>query len=57
MALTLAMEIKDITTIERLKETEIQKAFIDKEGYLCGYCTFNFIINAYALLVKYRKPN
>ncbi len=57
MALAVEMEGNDITTIEGLKKTEIQKAFIDKEGYQCGYCTSGFIVNAYALLDKYKKPN
>lgn len=57
MALAVEMEGKKITTIEGLKNTAIQAAFIDKEGYQCGYCTSGFIVNAYSLLDKYEKPN
>ncbi len=57
MTLAVEMEGKKITTIEGLKDTAIQEAFIDKEGYQCGYCTSGFIMNAYALLDKYEKPN
>jgi len=57
MTLAVEMEEKKITTIEGLKDTAIQGAFIDKEGYQCGYCTSGFIMNAYALLDKYEKPD
>ncbi|HMA58825.1 MAG TPA: (2Fe-2S)-binding protein [Halanaerobiales bacterium] len=57
MTLAVEMEGKKITTIEGLKDTAIQEAFIDKEGYQCGYCTSGFIMNAYALLDKYEKPD
>lgn len=57
MSLAVEMEGRKITTIEGLNETEIQKAFIDKEGYQCGYCTSGFIVNAYALLDRYEKPD
>ncbi len=51
----LAIEVRDneITTIEGLKETEIQQAFLEDGGFQCGYCTSGFLINAYALLEKY----
>ena len=57
MALAVEMEERKITTIEGLKDTAIQEAFIDQEGYQCGYCTSGFIMNAYALLDKYEKPD
>jgi len=38
-----------ITTIEGLKDTPVQKAFIEKWAFQCGYCTPGFIINCYAL--------
>lgn len=50
--LTLAAEAdhQEITTIEGLRNTEIQKAFIREGGFQCGYCTSGFLVNAYALL-------
>ncbi|MFO7816004.1 MAG: (2Fe-2S)-binding protein [Halanaerobiales bacterium] len=57
MALAVDMEDKAITTVEGLQNTEIQEAFIDKEGYQCGYCTSGFIVKAYSLLEKYKKPD
>ncbi|MEZ2661275.1 (2Fe-2S)-binding protein [Aneurinibacillus aneurinilyticus] len=39
----------EITTIEGLKDTPIQKAFLKKWAFQCGYCTPGFIMNCYAL--------
>jgi len=48
----LAVEVGEraITTIEGLKDTEIQEAFINFSGFQCGYCTSGFLLNAHALL-------
>ena len=53
--LVLAVEAigKNITTVEGLKNTEIQQAFLEEGGFQCGYCTSGFLINAYALLEKH----
>ena len=50
--LLLAIECigKSIITIEGLNDTEIQNAFVDFNGFQCGYCTSGFLINAYAML-------
>jgi carbon-monoxide dehydrogenase small subunit len=39
-----------IITIEGLRDEPIQKAFIEKMGFQCGYCTPGFIMNCYALI-------
>ena len=39
-----------ITTIEGLKNTIVQAAFVEKAGFQCGYCTSGFILNALAML-------
>ncbi|WP_291568349.1 MULTISPECIES: (2Fe-2S)-binding protein [unclassified Clostridium] len=39
-----------LITIEGLKEETIQKAFIKKMGFQCGYCTPGFIMNCYGLI-------
>lgn len=55
----LAIEVSgcEIITIEGLKNTEIQQAFLEDGGFQCGYCTSGFLINAYALLEKYPDAN
>ncbi len=39
-----------VITIEGLKEEPIQKAFVDKWSFQCGYCTPGFIMNCYGLV-------
>ncbi len=59
--LTLAVmnQHVEITTIEGLGTPEalhpIQKAFIEHDGFQCGYCTSGQIMSAVALL-KHEKP-
>ncbi|SDM71347.1 (2Fe-2S)-binding protein [Bacillus sp. OK048] len=54
----LAVEAVDskITTIEGLKDSPVQKAFIEHFAFQCGYCTPGFIMNAQALLIKQPQP-
>jgi carbon-monoxide dehydrogenase small subunit len=40
---------RTITTIEGLKDTAVQKAFVEQFAFQCGYCTPGFIMNVYAL--------
>lgn len=42
-----------ITTIEGLKFTPIQAAFLDKFAYQCGYCTPGFIVNCHGLVTMH----
>jgi carbon-monoxide dehydrogenase small subunit len=44
-----------VITIEGLKDEPIQKAFIEKMGFQCGYCTPGFIMNCYGLIKN--NPN
>jgi carbon-monoxide dehydrogenase small subunit len=49
MMLAIETVGKEITTIEGLHNTPIQRAFVEHFAFQCGYCTPGFIINAYAL--------
>jgi aerobic-type carbon monoxide dehydrogenase small subunit (CoxS/CutS family) len=61
--LTLAIRAdgKKVTTIEGLSDKDklhpIQQAFIDKDGYQCGFCTPGFIMSSVALLEKNKNPD
>lgn len=49
---TLAADVADsnITTIEGLRETPIQRAFLEETGLQCGFCTPGMVVNAEALV-------
>ncbi|NUK31642.1 (2Fe-2S)-binding protein [Parageobacillus sp. VR-IP] len=49
MMLAIETVGKEITTIEGLHNTPIQRAFVEHFAFQCGYCTPGFIMNAYAL--------
>jgi len=59
--LAIKAEGKKITTIEGLATNgelhPVQQAFIEKDGYQCGFCTPGFIISSVALLNKNKNPN
>ncbi|MBS4201430.1 (2Fe-2S)-binding protein [Bacillus sp. FJAT-49732] len=46
-----------ITTIEGLRDTPIQHAFIEHFAFQCGYCTPGFIINCHSLLLNHPNPS
>lgn len=48
---------KEITTIEGLKDTPIQRAFVEKFAFQCGYCTSGFLMNCHALVETERDAN
>lgn len=53
--LMLAVEAngKRVTTIEGLRETPIQQAFIENFAFQCGYCTPGFIMNCHSLIQQH----
>ena len=57
MILAVEAEGAEITTIEGLSDTVVQKAFLEEAGYQCGFCTSGFIINAFALLRSHPDPD
>ena len=56
--LVLAVEAAghEITTIEGLKSSPIQEAFLAEAGFQCGYCTPGFLLAAHALLRRHPQP-
>ncbi|NMA95219.1 MAG: (2Fe-2S)-binding protein [Clostridiales bacterium] len=44
---------KRIITVEGLKDTPIQKAFVDQFSFQCGYCTSGFIMVCHSLWKLY----
>lgn len=58
--LAIRADGKKITTIEGLAAKEklhpVQQAYIDKDGYQCGFCTPGFIMSSVALLDKNGNP-
>ena len=59
--LAIQAEGKDILTVEGLANGDklhpVQQAFIDKDGYQCGFCTPGFIMSSVALLNKNKQPS
>ena len=59
----LAMDAigKTITTVEGLgtpdKPNPVQKAFVEKDAMMCGYCTSGFVTSVAALLNKNPSPS
>ena len=53
LMLTVEAEGTEITTIEGLKNTPIQQAFVEHFAFQCGYCTPGFIMNCHALIEKH----
>lgn len=48
---------REITTIEGLRDTPIQQAFLEHWAFQCGYCTPGFIMNCHALQQKHPEAN
>lgn len=57
LTLTLEAENAEITTIEGLKDTRVQDAFVEESGFQCGFCTPGFIMNTESLLAHYSAPD
>ncbi len=53
---TLSVADREITTIEGLHDTPLQRAFIEEYGFQCGFCTPGQIMNATELLERSPKP-
>lgn len=59
--LAIRADGKKITTVEGLASADklhpVQQAFIEKDGYQCGFCTPGFIMSSVAFLNKNKSPN
>lgn len=59
LALAVSYDGESITTIEGLAAGEVldpvQQAFLDHDGYQCGYCTPGQIVSAVGLLAEAKK--
>ncbi|MFI9757203.1 2Fe-2S iron-sulfur cluster-binding protein [Streptomyces sp. NPDC051963] len=57
LQLAVAAEEREITTVEGLAEGErlhpVQQAFLDLDGYQCGYCTPGQICSAVAVIEEH----
>lgn len=49
LMLTVEAIGKRILTVEGLKDAPIQRAFVEKFGFQCGYCTSGFLMVCHAL--------
>lgn len=57
MVLALECEGVEITTIEGLRDHPVQRAFIEENGFQCGFCTPGQILNAVALVAAHPEPD
>ena len=54
LVLSVEAQGHDIITVEGLNGTApIQKAFVDKNAFQCGYCTSGFLMVCHALQIQY----
>lgn len=61
MFLAIRADGREITTVEGLAESDrlhpVQEAFIEKDGYQCGFCTPGFLMTSAALLKRKADPS
>ena len=57
MILAVECEGLPITTIEGLRDHPVQQAFMEENGFQCGFCTPGMIMNAVALLAAHPEPD
>lgn len=60
LTLAIATQGKAVTTVEGLAQdgrlSAVQAAFVEHDGYQCGYCTSGQVISATALLDNEKRP-
>ena len=57
--MVLAVECEDaaVVTIEGLRDHPVQQAFMEENGFQCGFCTPGMILNAAALVAAHPEPD
>ncbi len=55
--LTVDVGNREITTIEGLHDTAVQKAFVEEYGFQCGFCTPGMIVKAFSLFEADPHPD
>ncbi|HET7839337.1 MAG TPA: 2Fe-2S iron-sulfur cluster-binding protein, partial [Rectinemataceae bacterium] len=45
-----------VTTIEGIGDSVMVRAFLEENGFQCGFCTPGMILNAHALLLAHPEP-
>lgn len=48
---------RSVTTVEGLENDPVQRAFVDKHAFQCGWCTPGFVLAARALLERNPSPS
>ena len=57
MILAVECDEAAITTIEGLRDHPVQQAFVEENGFQCGFCTPGMILNAAALVEAQPEPD
>ena len=57
MILAVECDEAAITTIEGLRDHPVQQAFVEENGFQCGFCTPGMILNAAALVEAHPEPD
>ena len=57
MILAVECDEAAITTIEGLRDHPVQQAFMEENGFQCGFCTPGMILNAAALVAAHPEPD
>ncbi len=57
MILAVECDGAAITTIEGLRDHPVQQAFMEENGFQCGFCTPGMLLNAAALVEAHPTPD
>jgi aerobic-type carbon monoxide dehydrogenase small subunit (CoxS/CutS family) len=57
LALTAEMTGHKITTVEGLSNAPVQKAFVEKWGFQCGFCTSGFLMVCHSIVALHPEAD